>query len=98
MKFFEICAEVRVPKFTHAEVRLPGEDVDVLRRPAREPYHIVQNIGNLRSQVAIIVLRESFKIVAACNNDLDSMMIPLMFKLISFFQRSKEFGQGISAV
>ena len=24
MKFFEICAEVLVPKFTRAELRLPG--------------------------------------------------------------------------
>ena len=26
MKFFEICAEVLVPKFTRAEVRLPAHD------------------------------------------------------------------------
>ena len=29
MKFFEICAEVLVPKFTRAEVRLPGPDLTI---------------------------------------------------------------------
>ena len=28
MKYFEICAEILAPKFTRAEVRLPGPDQD----------------------------------------------------------------------
>ena len=33
MKFFEICAEVLVPKFTRAEVRLPGLSSSTIHLP-----------------------------------------------------------------
>ena len=29
MRFFEICAEILVPKFTRAEVWLPGDEVNI---------------------------------------------------------------------